>query len=80
MTVSAAAVGGQCFIYSQGKGVGALVFATTMNVRQVLSTPTSYAKYGHAITSLQVLGLLVVFDGVLYDRISGLFDCASTPH
>ena len=57
-----------------------LVFATTMNVRQVLSVPTSYAMYGHAITSLQVLGLLVAFGGVLCDRISGLFDCASTPH
>ena len=80
MTVSVAAVGGQWFIYSQVKGVGELVFATTMNVRQVLSIPTSYAVYGHAITSLQVLGLLVVFAGVLYDCIAGFRDCASAPH
>eukprot|EP00971_Amphidinium_carterae_P345351 6486266-Amphidinium_carterae.2 len=34
MTLSAAAVAGQWFIYSQVKEFGALVFAATMNVRQ----------------------------------------------
>ena len=35
MTLSGAAVAGQWFIYSQVKEFGALVFAATMNVRQV---------------------------------------------
>ena len=78
MTLSAAAVGGQWFIHSQDKEVGALVFAATVNVRQVASTLTSYAKYGPSITSLKVLGLLVVFAGIFYESISGLLDNAST--
>merc|ERR1740117_2149258 len=45
VTLSAAAVGGQWFIYSQVKEFGALVFAATMNVRQVVSILISYAKY-----------------------------------
>merc|ERR1719199_898456 len=49
-TLSAAAVGGQWFIYSQVKEFGALVFAATMNVRQVVSILISYAHYGHSIT------------------------------
>ena len=74
MTLSAAAVGGQWFIYSQVKEFGALVFAATMNVRQVVSILISYAKYGHSITPLQVLGLLLVFAGLFYKSISGLLD------
>ena len=74
VTLSAAAVGGQWFIYSQVKEFGALVFAATMNVRQVVSILISYAKYGHSITPLQVLGLLLVFAGLFYKSISGLLE------
>lgn len=66
LTLSAAAVGGQWFIYSMVKDFGALVFAATMNVRQVVSILISYVTYGHAITALQVVGLLLVFGGLFY--------------
>merc|ERR1719145_406318 len=72
MSLSAAAVGGQWFIYSQVKGFGALVFAATMNVRQVVSILISYATYGHSITALQVIGLLLVFAGLFYKSYAGL--------
>merc|ERR1719389_1605566 len=74
MSLSASAVAGQWFIYSQVKEFGALVFAATMNVRQVVSILISYAKYGHSITMLQILGLLLVFGGLFYKSISGLLD------
>jgi len=66
ITLSASAVGGQWFIYSQVKEFGALVFAATMNVRQVVSILISYARYGHSITGLQILGLSAVFAGLFY--------------
>merc|ERR1719159_2409963 len=73
LTSSAAAVSGQWFIYSQVKEFGALVFAATMNVRQVVSILLSYAKYGHSITVLQVLGLFVVFAALFYKSFAGMF-------
>jgi len=71
MSLSAAAVAGQWFIYSQVKEFGALVFAATMNVRQIVSILISYAKYGHSITTMQIFGLLLVFAGLFYKSISG---------
>merc|ERR1719420_552226 len=59
--LSLSAVTGQWFIYSQVKEFGALVFAATMNVRQVTSILMSYIQYGHSITAYQALGLSVVF-------------------
>merc|ERR1719181_2210286 len=61
MALSAAAVGGQFFIYSQVKEFGALIFAATMNLRQVISILVSYILYGHPITLLQLLALTTVF-------------------
>ena len=78
MTLSVAAVGDQWFIYSLVKEAGALVFAATMNGRQVVSTLISYVKYGPSITSWQVLGLLVASAGLFYESLSGLLDYAST--
>jgi adenosine 3'-phospho 5'-phosphosulfate transporter B2 len=72
MSLSAAAVGGQWFIYSQVKEFGALVFAATMNLRQVVSILVSYATYHHTITGLQVIGLLLVFGGLFYKSYDGL--------
>merc|ERR1719393_1156642 len=72
MMLSASAVGGQWFIYSQVKEFGALVFAATMNVRQVVSILISYAKYGHSITMLQIVGLCVIFGALFYKSFSGL--------
>jgi adenosine 3'-phospho 5'-phosphosulfate transporter B2 len=71
--LSASAVTGQWFIYSQVKDFGALIFAATMNVRQVTSILLSYYHYGHTITGLQVLGLVIVFAGLFYKSIAGLF-------
>lgn len=70
--LSAAAVGGQWFIYSQVKEFGALVFAATMNIRQVVSILISYAHYGHSITSLQVVGLALVFFALFYKSFVGM--------
>merc|ERR1719356_1683244 len=72
MMLSASAVAGQWFIYSQVKEFGALVFAATMNVRQVVSILISYAKYGHSITALQIVGLVVIFGALFYKSFSGL--------
>merc|ERR1719164_441555 len=73
MALSGAAVAGQWFIYSQVKEFGALVFAATMNVRQVTSILMSYIQYGHSITAYQALGLVVVFCGLFYKSCSGFF-------
>jgi adenosine 3'-phospho 5'-phosphosulfate transporter B2 len=72
MSLSAAAVAGQWFIYSQVKEFGAVVFAAPMNVRQVVSILISYAKYGHSITVLQIFGLAIIFGALFYKSFSGL--------
>jgi len=72
LTLSAAAVGGQWFIYSQVKEFGALVFAATMNLRQVVSILVSYATYHHTINELQILGLLMVFGALFYKSYKGI--------
>mmetsp|Transcript_19623 Transcript_19623/g.35004 ORF Transcript_19623/g.35004 Transcript_19623/m.35004 type:complete len:337 (+) Transcript_19623:101-1111(+) len=69
--LSASATSSQFFIYSQVKDFGALVFAATMNVRQVVSIMVSYIKYGHAITVLQLLSLVVVFGALFYKSYAG---------
>jgi len=70
MSLSAAAVFGQWCIYSQVKEFGALVFAMTMNLRQVISILVSYIMYGHSITILQVFGLISVFGALFYKSAS----------
>merc|ERR1711920_877217 len=70
--LSIAAVAGQFFIYGQVEEFGALVFAATMNVRQVVSIIVSYAKYGHSITMLQIVGLCIIFGALFYKSFSGL--------
>merc|ERR1719506_3115458 len=59
--LSFAACSSQYFIYSQVKEFGALVFAATMNVRQVASILVSYGTYEHLLTWPQGGGLLLVF-------------------
>mmetsp|Transcript_93932 Transcript_93932/g.210478 ORF Transcript_93932/g.210478 Transcript_93932/m.210478 type:complete len:354 (-) Transcript_93932:63-1124(-) len=70
--LSASAVGGQWFIYSQVKEFGALVFAATMNLRQVVSILVSYVTYKHQISALQIIGLVLVFAGLFCKSTSGL--------
>merc|ERR1712232_564112 len=73
LALSSAAVLSQWFIYSQVKEFGALIFAATMNVRQVVSILISYAKYGHSITALQILGLFLIFAALFYKSFADLF-------
>jgi len=56
----------QWFILAQVEHFGALVFAATMNVRQVVSIVNSYIMYHHHITWLQILGLMVIFTALFY--------------
>jgi len=72
--LSAAAVAGQWCIYSQVKEFGALVFAATMNVRQVVSILISYIKYGHSITVWQVVALIFVFGALFYKSVASFGD------
>mmetsp|Transcript_113288 Transcript_113288/g.331114 ORF Transcript_113288/g.331114 Transcript_113288/m.331114 type:complete len:377 (-) Transcript_113288:61-1191(-) len=76
--LSASAVGGQFFIYSQVKEFGALVFAATMNVRQVVSIIISYVTYKHHITLLQILGLLICFFALFYKSYVGMKEAGTS--
>jgi adenosine 3'-phospho 5'-phosphosulfate transporter B2 len=64
--LSMSAASAQYFIYSQVKEYGALVFAATMNVRQVVSILMSYATYGHTVTILQIGGLTIIFGALFF--------------
>lgn len=75
--LSCSAVASQFFIYSQVKEFGALVFAATMNVRQVCSIIVSYVHYHNSVTMLQILGLGVVFAALFYKSAMGLMDSSS---
>lgn len=70
--LSATAVAAQWFIYSQVQEYGALVFAATMNIRQIASILASYLAYGHRITAWQVLGLVVIGVAILLRSALGL--------
>merc|ERR1719460_2778106 len=70
--LSAGAVGGQFFIYSMVKEFGALAFAATMNVRQVVSIIISYIMYTKPITMLQVGGLVLVFGALFYKTFDSI--------
>merc|ERR1719367_1566817 len=72
MIFNASAISGQWFIVSQVKEFGALVFAATMNVRQIASIVLSYVKYDHTITGYQILALSAVFFALLYKSVAGL--------
>jgi len=70
--LSAGAVGGQFFIYSMVKEFGALAFAATMNVRQVVSIILSYIMYTKPITLLQMVGLALVFGALFYKSFDSM--------
>eukprot|EP00413_Alexandrium_margalefii_P040022 CAMPEP_0204603650 /NCGR_PEP_ID=MMETSP0661-20131031/57392_1 /ASSEMBLY_ACC=CAM_ASM_000606 /TAXON_ID=109239 /ORGANISM="Alexandrium margalefi, Strain AMGDE01CS-322" /LENGTH=369 /DNA_ID=CAMNT_0051614731 /DNA_START=90 /DNA_END=1199 /DNA_ORIENTATION=+ len=76
--LSAASVSGQFFIYSQVKEFGALVFAATMNVRQIVSIIISYVTYKHYITGLQVLGLCICFFALFFKSYLGMRESSSS--
>mmetsp|Transcript_113220 Transcript_113220/g.365858 ORF Transcript_113220/g.365858 Transcript_113220/m.365858 type:complete len:354 (+) Transcript_113220:77-1138(+) len=72
--LSASAVAAQWFIYSQVQEYGALVFAATMNARQVISILASYLAYRHPISPWQILGLIVVGLTLFGRSIVGLWN------
>lgn len=69
--LSGAAVVAQWFIYSQVQDFGALAFATTMNLRQIVSVIASYCVYGHAITAMQIIGLCIVAAALAFQNLAG---------
>jgi len=72
MILSLSAAASQYFIYAQILEFGALVFAATMNVRQVASIVLSCIRYHHVITWLQTMGLFFVFGALFYKSYMGL--------
>jgi adenosine 3'-phospho 5'-phosphosulfate transporter B2 len=72
MILSTSAAGSQYFIYAQVLEFGALVFAATMNVRQVVSIIVSCIQYHHVITWLQTCGLFLVFAALFSKSYLGL--------
>ena len=57
---------GQLFIFYTVKVFGAVLFAAIMSVRILFSTLLSCWVYGHAITELGGLGILLVFGAVAF--------------
>eukprot|EP00933_Yihiella_yeosuensis_P026531 TRINITY_DN205_c0_g1_i1.p1 TRINITY_DN205_c0_g1~~TRINITY_DN205_c0_g1_i1.p1 ORF type:complete len:345 (+),score=52.57 TRINITY_DN205_c0_g1_i1:85-1119(+) len=74
--LSASAVSGQFFIYSQVKEFGALVFAITMNVRQIASILVSNVTYHHTTTFLQAWALCIVFATILWKSGTSLMEAS----
>jgi len=72
LVLSACATSGQWFIYSQIKEFGALVFAASMNVRQVVSILASNQTFDHALTFGQWSGLGLVFGALFVKSYMGL--------
>lgn len=70
--LSTVAVVSQFFILSQVKEFGAMVLAATLNIRQVLSVLFSIATYHHAVTKLQIAGLVTVFAALFYKTFAAL--------
>lgn len=72
--LSGFAVASQWCIYSQVKEFGALVFAATMNVRQVVSILVSYMKYHNPVTGLQILGLMAIFAALFFKSFASMLE------
>jgi len=70
--LSLSAVAAQYFIYSQIREFGAVVFALTMNIRQVVSIALSYITYAHTMTLWQLAGIVLVFATLFYKSFLGM--------
>merc|ERR1719231_364511 len=55
---------GQVFIYSTIFWFGALVFAATMNARQLVSILVSIQYQGHPVSGIQYCGVILTFGGL----------------
>mmetsp|Transcript_53066 Transcript_53066/g.119099 ORF Transcript_53066/g.119099 Transcript_53066/m.119099 type:complete len:297 (+) Transcript_53066:186-1076(+) len=70
--LSTSAVAAQYFIYSQIRAFGAVMFALTMNIRQVVSIALSCSTYQHTLTLWQLVGIVMVFATLFYKSYLGL--------
>jgi len=69
--LSLCATFGQVFIYATIFWFGALVFAATMNARQVTSILVSILYWAHPVTILQWTGIGICFFGLFYKTYLG---------
>jgi len=71
LLLSASATLGQVSIYMTIAYFGALVFAATMNTRQMVSIIISISYYAHPVTLMQIGGILLCFGGLTYKTYLG---------
>merc|ERR1719183_3215544 len=71
LMLSFSATFGQVFIYSTIFWFGALVFAATMNLRQLVSILVSVGYYAHPVTWLQWIGVALCFSGLFLKTYLG---------
>jgi adenosine 3'-phospho 5'-phosphosulfate transporter B2 len=71
LLLSCSATFGQVFIYSTIFWFGALVFAATMNLRQLVSILISVGYYAHPVTLVQWLGVALCFSGLFLKTYLG---------
>merc|ERR1719324_520903 len=64
--LSLSATMGQVFIYETILNFGALVFAATMNARQLMSIMVSIHMQQHSVTALQIVGVALTFGGLFF--------------
>jgi adenosine 3'-phospho 5'-phosphosulfate transporter B2 len=71
LLLSFSATFGQVFIYSTIFWFGALVFAATMNLRQLVSILISISYYAHPVTWIQWCGVALCFGGLFLKTYLG---------
>merc|ERR1719482_968033 len=71
LLLSFSATFGQVFIYATIFYFGALVFAATMNLRQLVSILISISYYAHPVTWLQWAGVALCFGGLFLKTYLG---------
>jgi len=64
--ISIVSMSSQLCIYPMIQEYGALAFAMTMNIRQVVSILASYSLYSKPITPLQIFGISLIFFALYY--------------
>lgn len=60
---------GQFFVFYTISNFGALIFATIMLLRQIFSVIISYLIYGHNLTLMSFIGIIIVFSSLLMLRV-----------
>merc|ERR1719473_2444675 len=71
LLLSCSATLGQVSIYMTIAYFGALVFAATMNTRQMVSIILSITYYAHPVTLMQIGGIVLCFGGLTYKTYQG---------